>query len=148
MVKVPLFYGGSKMTDVVVSIYPKFTNLIKTGDKNYEFRKYVPKRGVDRLWIYSSSPECSLEYMAEIDKIVEFPQKIAEEGIGNNDFNNGLKKSKFAYHINHLYKLISPLSLEKLRSDFGFSAPQCYFYLDSNDVLRSFLLKQNLKRVF
>lgn len=136
------------MTDIIVSIYPKFTNLIKTGEKNYEFRKYVPKRGVDRLWIYSSSPACLLEYMAEIDNIVEFPQKIAEKGIGNDDFNNGLKKSKFAYHIKHLYRLTSPLSLERLRSEFGFSAPQSYFYLDSNDELKSFLQRQNLERVF
>lgn len=136
------------MTDIVVSIYPKFTNLIKTGEKNYEFRKYVPKRGVNRLWIYSSSPACSLEYVAEIDKIVEFPEKIAEEGIGNDDFNNGLKKSKFAYHIKHLYRLASPLSLERLRSEFGFSAPQSYFYLDSNDKLKDYLQSQNLEKVF
>lgn len=136
------------MTDIVVSIYPKFTNLIKTGEKNYEFRKYVPKRGVNRLWIYSSSPACSLEYVAEIDKIVEFPEKIAEKGIGNDDFNNGLKKSKFAYHIKHLYRLASPLSLERLRSEFGFSAPQSYFYLDSNDELKDYLQSQNLEKVF
>ena len=86
--------------------------------------------------------------MAEIDKIVEYPQKIAEKGIGNDDFNNGLKKSKFAYHIKHLYRLTSPLSLERLRNEFGFSAPQSYFYLDSNDELKSFLLRQNLDRVF
>ena len=136
------------MTDIVVSIYPKFTNLIKTGEKNYEFRKYVPKRGVNRLWIYSSSPACSLEYVAEIDKIVEFPETIAEKGIGNDDFNNGLKKSKFAYHIKHLYRLASPLSLERLRSEFGFSAPQSYFYLDSNDELKDYLQSQNLEKVF
>lgn len=136
------------MTDVVVSIYPNFTNLIKTGEKNYEFRKYVPKRGVDRLWIYSSSPICMLEYVADIDKIIEFPDKITEKGVGNEDFNNGLKKSKFAYHIKHLYKLITPLSLDKLRSEFGFSAPQSYFYLESNSQLRSFLFNQNLKKIF
>lgn len=136
------------MTDIVVSIYPKFTNLIITGEKNYEFRKYIPKRGVDRLWIYSSSPIRSLEYMAEIDKIVEFPQKIVEKGIGNDDFNNGLKKSKYAYHIKHLYRLSTSLSLERLRNEFEFSAPQSYFYLDSNDELMRFLLKQNLKKIF
>ena len=86
--------------------------------------------------------------MAEINRIVEFPQKIAEKGIGNNDFNNGLKKSKFAYHIKHLYKLAYPLSLGRLRSEFGFSAPQSYFYLDSNQELKHFLQKQNLERVF
>ena len=97
------------MIDVVVSIYPKFTNLIKTGEKNYEFRKYVPKRGVDRLWIYSSSPECSLEYMAEIDKIVEFPQKIAEKGIGNDDFNNRFKEVKVC--LSHKASLQAPFTV-------------------------------------
>lgn len=136
------------MIDIVVSIYPKFTNLIRTGEKNYEFRKYVPKRGVNRLWIYSSSPMCALEYLAEIDKIVEYPQQIAESGIGNDDFNNGLKKSRFAYHINHLYKLPFPLSLERLRNEFHFSAPQSYFYLDSNDELKKYLLNQKLEKIF
>ena len=55
------------MIDVVLSIKPKFVNLIKDGHKNYEFRKYSPKKGVDRIWIYTSSPICSLEYVAEID---------------------------------------------------------------------------------
>ncbi len=86
--------------------------------------------------------------MAEIDDIVEFPNKIMEDGVGNDDFNNGLKKSKFAYHIRSLYKLELPLSLQKLRSEFGFIAPQSYFYLDSNDALKRFILNQNLKRIF
>ena len=136
------------MTDVVVSIHPKFTNLIKTREKNYEFRKYLPKRGVDKLWIYNSSPVCSLEYLAVIDKVVEFPQKITENGFGNDDFNNGLKKSRFAYHIKHLYKLTYPLPLDRLKREFNFSAPQSYFYLDSNEELKNFLLCQSLERLF
>lgn len=136
------------MIDIVVSIYPKFTDLIRTGEKNYEFRKYVPKRGVDRIWIYSSSPVCALEYVAEIDKIVEYPQQIVEFGIGNVEFNDGLKKSRFAYHIKHLYKLDLPLPLGMLRSKFSFSAPQSYFYLDSNNELKKYLLNQKLERIF
>ena len=30
------------MIDVVISIKPKFVDLIKDGHKNYEFRKYIP----------------------------------------------------------------------------------------------------------
>ena len=102
------------MIDVVISIKPKFVDLIKDGHKNYEFRKYIPKKGVDKLWIYTSSPICTLEYVAVIDNIVTYPKHIIEEGIGNDDFNNGLKQSKHAYHIKHLYRLKTPLKLERI----------------------------------
>lgn len=136
------------MIDVVISIKPKFVNLIKAGHKNYEFRKYIPKKGVDRLWIYTSLPICTLEYVAVIDNIVTYPKHIIEEGVGNDDFNNGSKQSKHAYHIKHLYRLKTPLKLERLRNEFGFTAPQSYFYLGNNQKLSEFVLKQELERIF
>lgn len=136
------------MIDVVISIKPKFVDLIKDGHKNYEFRKYIPKKGVDKLWIYTSSPICTLEYVAVIDNIVTYPKHIIEEGIGNDDFNNGLKQSKHAYHIKHLYSLKTPLKLERLRKEFGFTAPQSYFYLENNQKLSEFVRRQELERIF
>lgn len=41
------------MTDVVMSIKPLHLKRIVAGVKNYEFRKYIPTKGVDRLWIYT-----------------------------------------------------------------------------------------------
>lgn len=136
------------MIDVVISIKPKFVDLIKDGQKNYEFRKSIPKKGIDRLWIYTSSPICTLEYVAEIDNIVTYPKHIIEEGIGNDDFNNGLKQSKHAYHIKHLYRLKTPLKLERLRNEFGFTAPQSYSYLENNQKLSEIVLTQELERIF
>lgn len=136
------------MIDVVASIKPTFSQLIVDREKNYEFRKYIPKRGIDRLWIYSSSPVCTLEYVAEIDNIIIYPECILEKGFGNEDFNNGLKKSKYAYHINHLYRLRNPLKLKELKEKFDFTAPQSYFYLDSNEKLSKYLLSQQLERIF
>ena len=136
------------MIDDVLSIKPKFVNLIKDGHKNYEFRKYSPKKGVDRIWIYTSSPICSLEYVAEIDHIVTYPEHILEKGVGNDEFNNGLKQSKYAYHIKHLYRLNTSLELKRLKNEFGFTAPQSYFYLDNNKELFEFVLAQKLKEIF
>lgn len=136
------------MIDVVISIKPKFVNLIKDGQKNYEFRKYIPKKGVDRIWIYTSSPICSLEYVAEIDHIVTYPEHILEKGVGNDEFNNGLKQSQYAYHIKHLYRLNTPLELKKLKAEFGFTAPQSYFYLSNNEELSKFVLSQKLEKIF
>lgn len=136
------------MIEVVISIKPKFVDVIKKGLKNYEFRKYIPKKGVNRLWIYTSSPICSLEYVADIDNIITYPEHIQEEGIGNDEFNRGLKQSKHAYHIKHLYRLKTPLKLESLKSEFGFTAPQSYFYLKNNPKLSEFVLTQELEKIF
>ena len=81
---------------IFISIKPEFTKRIEIGEKNYEFRKYIPKEEFDKLYVYETVPTCSLKYILTIDKIVEYPNKIIEKGYGNNDFNNGLKKSKFA----------------------------------------------------
>ncbi len=136
------------MSDIVISIKPKFVNLIKAGQKNYEFRKYIPKKGVNKLWIYTSSPICSIEYVADIDSIITYPEHILEKGVGNDDFNRGLKQSKHAYHIQHLYRLKNPLMLERLKAEFGFTAPQSYFYLENNQKLSKFFLTQKLERIF
>ena len=113
---------------IFISIKPEFTKRIETGEKNYEFRKYIPKEEFDKLYIYETVPTCSIKYILSIDKIVEYPNKIIEKGYGNNDFNNGLKKSKFAYHILKVEKLDNPISLKELKTKFGFTAPQSYAY--------------------
>ena len=101
---------------IFISIKPEFTKRIEIGEKNYEFRKYIPKERFDKLYVYETVPTCSLKYILTIDKIVEYPNKISEKGYGNDDFNNGLKKSKFAYHILKVEKLDNPISLKELKA--------------------------------
>lgn len=113
---------------IFISIKPEFTKRIEIGEKNYEFRNYIPKKGFDRLYVYETVPTCSLKYILTIDKIIEYPNTIKEDGFGNDDFNNGLKKSKFAYHILKVEKLNHPISLRELKTRFGFVAPQRYAY--------------------
>ena len=113
---------------IFISIKPCFTKKIESGEKNYEFRKYIPKKSINKLYVYESSPTCQIKYILYIDKIVEYPNKIDEQGYGNKDFNNGLKKSKYAYHIAKIEKLNKPLALTVLKKDYGFCAPQSFAY--------------------
>lgn len=136
------------MIDVVMSIKPQYVKHIKDKKKNYEYRKYVPKKGIDRLWVYTTSPVCMLEYVIDIDDIVTYPDCIDEEGIGNDDFNNGLKKAKYAYHIKHLYHLKNPINLNELRQYYDFTAPQSYFYLQNNQKLADLLKTIELEKIF
>lgn len=113
---------------IYLSIKPEFTKKIETGEKNYEFRKYYPKQKIDILYVYETVPTCALKYIIELGDIIEYPNKISKEGYGNLEFNNGLKKSKYAYEIKHVDILERPIDLSKLRDVYNFVPPQGYAY--------------------
>lgn len=113
---------------IYLSIKSEFTKKIETGEKNYEFRKYYPKQKIDVLYVYETTPTCSLKYIIEIGNIIEYPNKILKKGYGNIDFNNGLKKSKYAYEIKHVDILENPIDLSQLREKYNFVPPQGYAY--------------------
>jgi hypothetical protein len=51
-------------------------------------------------------------------------------GIGNEEFNAGVKESKFGYPILELYELVSPVTLNEMKARWGFNgAPQGYQYM-------------------
>ncbi len=112
---------------VFISIKPKYLRLIETGEKTYEFRNYYPKEKIDVLYVYESRPTCKLKYIIELGKIVEYPAKITESGIGNDEFNKG-NKYKFAYQIKSLKVLEEPIDLEQLQKKYKFTPPQSYAY--------------------
>ncbi len=112
---------------IFISIKPVHMQRIVSGIKNYEFRNYIPKQPFDTLYVYESYPTCSLKYIITIDKIVKYPDKIDNDGYGNNDFNNGLKKCNYAYHISKIEEF-DPIDLKTLKSKFNFNQPQAYAY--------------------
>ena len=99
--------------DIVISIKPKFMNLIVDRAKNHEFRKYLISPTVERMWyvgvlhlsldcdhelnaisrLYVSSPDQTLRYVAVISQ-GKVPGSIeTEDGVGNADFNAGMKRN-------------------------------------------------------
>ncbi|MBP9778795.1 MAG: hypothetical protein KBD25_06420 [Rickettsiaceae bacterium] len=126
-------------TTVIFSLKPKFADLIETREKTHEFRSYVPKNIPKYIWFYITTPICRLTYIAEVSEITEYPNKIPHNGYGNKDFNNGLKKSKFAYHILNLHKLKEPITLTALRPIYGFVAPQGFTYANKYPALIKYL---------
>ncbi|PKC60192.1 hypothetical protein RhiirA1_468388 [Rhizophagus irregularis] len=82
-------YIVNKISDIIISLDEQFAQPIEKKKKIYEFRKYK--------------------------LTVEYPNKILEEGLRNKDFNQGLKVSKFAYKINHLYKLVNLIDSKQLK---------------------------------
>jgi predicted transcriptional regulator len=134
--------------EIFLSIKPKFVNLIYMKEKNYEFRNYKPKNLISKIWIYTSSPVCELQFMIDVEEPVEFPNKILVGGVGNLEFNQGLKKAKFAFPIKKLFKLEKPIPLKALKQNYNFTPPQSFVYCKSYETLRLKLNEIKLVKVY
>ena len=132
---------------IYLSIKPEFTKKIETGEKNYEFRKYYPKQNIEFLYVYETVPTCAIKYKIELGDIIEYPNKISKDGYGNSEFNNGLKKSKYAYEIKHVDILEKPISLSELRNVYGFVPPQAYAYDTKYPKLTEKINNSEIRRI-
>lgn len=136
----------SEEEGIFISIKPHFVDLILNKRKNYEFRKYIPKKEFKRIYIYETLPKARIKYVIEILKIYIYPQKIDIYGVGNEDFNNGNKKSKFAYKLGKIYQLEDEINLKDLKIKYGFVPPQNFSYTSKYKKLTEYI-NNNLKEM-
>ncbi|RSL83875.1 hypothetical protein CEP52_016603 [Fusarium oligoseptatum] len=125
-------------TDVLLAIKPDHLANIISRDKNYEYRKYRLKDGVVRLWLYETAGgggRASITHIATIPSSIRHePGSVPTEppGIGNAEFNAGLKQSKFGYPILELYELVNPVTLSEMKTRWAMGgAPMGWRYLDA-----------------
>lgn len=133
-------------TSVILSIKPVYAQAIMSGIKKVEFRKKIFKRPVDKIFVYSSSPEQKILGYFTIDSIVEnSPLELWKEfrkegGIIKKEFFNyyGGYESGFSIKINKVIKFLFPVNPKEVIDNFY--APQSYVYLD-NDVVSELIIK-------
>lgn len=118
------------MRSIYISIKPEPVSNIVKQEKNHEFRTRKPADPVLYFYIYETLPIGRIRYLAQVDEPIEFPQKITKKGLGNDEFNQGKKKAKYAFPIIHLFELEEPLSLKDLKEIDQFVPPQSYAYTD------------------
>ncbi|KAI0330450.1 hypothetical protein GY45DRAFT_1251000 [Cubamyces sp. BRFM 1775] len=115
-------------TDVLLSIKPEFTKLISERKKNHEYRKYKLKESVERLWLYETAPTSAITYVMETST-PKVPGEVNDpSGIGNDDFDKGLKQSKYGYPVTGLFRLKRPLTTAQLKDRFDIAVPQGWRY--------------------
>ena len=52
-------------------------------------------------------------------------------GIGNAEFNAGIKESKYGYPVQELYELVQPVTLAEMKSQWGLGgAPMGWRYVE------------------
>ncbi|KAH7195432.1 cytochrome P450 [Fusarium oxysporum] len=126
-------------TDVLLAIKPEHLENITSREKNHEYRKYRLKDGVSRLWLYetgSGGGRSSITHIAVINPNTRHePGFVPAEpfGIGNEDFNAGLKESKYGYPILELYELANRVTLNEMKTRWGMGdAPMGWQYMASD----------------
>lgn len=91
------------MCTILLSIKPEYTNRILAGSKKFEFRRNVAKRHVDRILIYSTSPEMKVVGSVSVLGVLkDTPQKLWQKtkdfsGISHGKYMEYFSKREFAY---------------------------------------------------
>ena len=122
---------------ILLSIKPKFVKAIFSGQKKYEFRKQIFKRNdVNKIVVYSSSPECRIVGEIEIDSILcDKPDVIwnltkNSAGISKMFFDEYFKNKEQAYaiKIKTIEKYERPLKINEIYPNVN--PPQSFCYVE------------------
>lgn len=123
------------MSKILMSIKPVYVEKILSGEKCYEYRKTIPKKGISKIIIYSTSPikkvvgEVSVKNILILEKEELWNKTKDKSGI-NKDFYNSYFKNKniaVAYELGEI-KIYNPYKdVKELNINF---VPQSFIYLD------------------
>lgn len=122
------------MCTILLSINPNHVENILNGTKQYEFRKTVCKRHVDKILIYSTKPIMKIVGEAEVEDIlIDKPNAIWEKthimsGINKNFFDKYYenRETAVAYKLKNVVEYTQPKELK----DYGLiNAPQSFRYI-------------------
>lgn len=123
------------MSKVLMSIKPIYVDKILSGTKKYEYRKIVPKKRIDTIIIYSTSPIKKVVGEVQIlEVLIDEKEKIWEltkekSGIDKKFYDEYYKNKEVAV----AYKIgkITKYNIEKELSDYNINYyPQSFVYLD------------------
>jgi|SRR5436190_22662932 len=128
---------------VLISVRPKFAEMIFSGNKTVELRRVCPKISAgDLAFVYVSSPTRELQGAFEVGKIISaspsalWKKAGKKSGISRREFFAYFqgKRKAHALMIKRAWKLSVPICLTTLRRrKGGFRPPQCFHYLNRNE---------------
>ena len=131
------------MMNLIISIKPKYVQLILDGSKHYEYRKKIPMRSdIDKVYIYASKPIQAIVGYFTLDGIIcDTPQMVwaataRHGGITKTFFDSYFqgKDKAYALKVGKVIKYGEPIDPKKVITDFA--APQNFMYTDKNMSLK------------
>lgn len=135
-------------SSILLSVKPRFANLIINGSKRVELRRTVPSRRIGSIAIYASAPTQSIVALAEVEETIE--ARLADLWSISKDNGGGLTRKEFfdyfesktmgfAIMLKNVRVFSKPMSPSKVYEPFV--APQSFKYLTPNElsILENFL---------
>jgi type I restriction enzyme S subunit len=123
--------------NVLLSIKPKYTELIKSGFKKYEFRRKISRKfDGSKVYIYSTSPVKKIVGVFDASRIhVDSPYRIWElfgghSGISEEEFSQYFRDCKTAYAIEIRNLVIFEEPHDPSSYFLEFTPPQSYRYFN------------------
>lgn len=124
--------------NALISIKPKYVEKIISKNKKYEYRKNIFKKNIDKIYIYSTSPDKQIvgyfEYSGYLNGTPEEIWRITKgfSGIDEASYYKYFNNKECAYAIKieklHIYK--EPIDPKSRINKFV--APQSYIYLEGD----------------
>lgn len=125
------------MKPIIISIKPRWAELIRSGRKTIELRRRFPRLPPGSgAYLYESSPVCGLTALLRIGTIYELPTMElwrlygTVSCIGEREFFDYFVGRSIGYgiQITACTLFSETVSLPTLRSEFAFTAPQSWAY--------------------
>lgn len=122
------------MSNIILSIHPRFVEKIISGEKRYEFRKVKAKLPPEKIIIYSTSPVSQVIGEAEVEDIlIDTPDNLwsitsGYSGIDETFFLDYFKNKQeaIAYQLKNVTVYPKPKELK----EYGINAaPQSFIYV-------------------
>lgn len=122
--------------DILLSIKPIYAQKIFNGEKKYEFRKKIPNKKIDKVYLYVSAPVKKIVGFFEVDEILKKPvfdlwnDTKSSAGIDYKTYSNYFKDYEvgIALHIRKVTLFSEPVNPYKVIKDFN--PPQSYSYFN------------------
>ena len=129
--------GCTPASTILLSIKPEFAEAILLGDKTFEFRRALPKREVERVVLYASSPVCRIVGEFAPRRSLSFhpdalwPLTRAGAGIDRSYFDSYFlgRILAHAFEVESVARYDKPV--DPSAEVEGFRPPQSYCYLES-----------------
>jgi len=128
----------------LISIKPRFAEMIFSGEKTVELRRVPPKVNAgDLALVYVSSPAMELQGCFEVARVISAAptalwEKVgAQSGITRLEFRSYFhgKSNAYALVIKRAWKLPTPIRLSVLRDqNVGFHPPQNFRYIREDNL--------------
>lgn len=133
--------------EILISVYPKYMDLMFDGIKNYEFRPFEFDFGDDLVafWIHETKPVKAITGVMYVSNPISEESDGDPYGLGSEEFKSIVSSGRVAYPIKKIYKLQEPVLLKELQEEFGIkNAPQNYIKLSNYPSLQARLHSSKL----